>query len=413
VIDKPAANSIPDPWQEEEHVQRMQTLWNRERSTSAEFTRRGFGQQPRRRLEHELRSRIVTFCASLDEQGYTLGQKADLLNLSSRTLRQWQYNFEAQARQAPSPLILLGRPVHHASVAERNTVIELLHELGPATGLPTLRASFPDMLRAELEDLLRRYRRVWRRRYHEAMHVLSWQVPGSVWAIDFTEAPAAIDGLFPYLLAVRDLASGRQLLWLPVRGADGQEARRALALLFAVHGAPLVLKSDNGSPFDADSTRALLHSAGVIPLFSPPYYPQYNGAIEAGIGSLATRTEHHAARHDRPGHWTCDDVAAAQAEANNTARPHGPTRPTPDQSWATRPTITAAQRILFQETVNRHRKEVCVPQGQPVPGPRGHQEERAMDRLAIQRALVEHAYLLFSRRRIPLPFTRRKVTEIT
>jgi len=36
-----------------------------------------------------------------------------------------------------------------------------------------------------------------------------------------------------------------------------------------------------------------------------------------------------------------------------------------------------------------------------------------MDRLAIQRALVEHAYLLFSRRRIPLPFIRKKVTEIT
>jgi hypothetical protein len=85
------------------------------------------------------------------------------------------------------------------------------------------------------------------------MHILHWQVPGSVWAMDFTEAPAAIDGLFPYVLAVRDLASGRQLLWLPIRAGNGQETRWALASLFALHGAPLILKSDNGSPFDARS----------------------------------------------------------------------------------------------------------------------------------------------------------------
>jgi putative transposase len=377
-------------------------------STAHAFNRRGFRQQERRRLEHELRGRIVNFSESLNHQGYTLVQQADLLQLSARTLRQWHYDFQVQ----PIAPLLLGRRVLRAPVQRRNAVIDLLNELGPATGVPTLRACFPDMLRAELEDLLRRYRRVWRRRYHEAMHILSWQVPGRAWAMDFTKAHSAIDGLYPYLLAVRDLASGRQLLWLPVVAADGYETRLALASLFALHGAPLVLKSDNGSPFDAEPTLALVEGAGVIPLFSPPYYPEYNGAIEAGIGSLTTRTEHHAARHDRPGHWTCDDVAAAQAEANATARPHGPTGPTPDQSWAARPTITADERTCFQDAVQRHRHEVRLQQGKPIYGPLGHQEERAMDRLAIQRALVEHGYLLFSRRRIPLPFRRKKVTEI-
>jgi hypothetical protein len=46
----------------------------------------------------------------------------------------------------------------------------------------------------------------------------------------------AIDGRFPYLLAVRDLASGY-----------------VLAQLFAQYGPPLLLKLDNGSAFrDAD-----------------------------------------------------------------------------------------------------------------------------------------------------------------
>jgi transposase InsO family protein len=400
---------------EEEHVQRIQTLCDggQARTTLAEFTRRGFTQQPRRRRERELRGRIVTLSDYLDEHGYSLEQRAGLFQLAPRTLRYWHQLLGAQD-SAPVQTVppLLGRRVLHASVAERNAVIELLNNLGPATGLPTLRESFPDMRRAELEDLLRRYRRVWRHRYHEAMHVLSWPVPGIVWAMDFTQAPAPIDGLFPYLLAVRDLASGRQLLWQPIAAADGYHVRLALAMLFATLGAPLVLKSDNGSPFNADPTLALLLAAGVIPLFSPPYYPEYNGSMEAGIGSLKTRTEHHAARHGRPGHWTCDDVVAAQAEANATARPQGPTGPTPDQSWATRPTLSDAQRTAFQETVNRHRHDVRAQQG-PLYGPLRCQEERAIERLAIQRALVEHAYLLFSRRRIPLPFRKKKVANVT
>jgi hypothetical protein len=46
-------------------------------------------------------------------------------------------------------------------------------------------------------------------------------------------APAPINGRFPYLLAVRDLASGQQLLWQPTLAASAQETTAALALLFA------------------------------------------------------------------------------------------------------------------------------------------------------------------------------------
>jgi hypothetical protein len=37
---------------------------------------------------------------------------------------------------------------------------------------------------------------------------------------------------------------------------------------------------------------------------------------EAGIGGLQTRAHCEAARRDRPGEWTCDDVLAAQLSAN-------------------------------------------------------------------------------------------------
>ena len=59
---------------------------------------------------------------------------------------------------------------------------------------------------------------------------------------------------------------------------------------------------------------------------------QASDAIEAGIGSLKTRTEEHATWQGHAAEWTCDDVEAARAEANATARPRGPSKPTPDEA---------------------------------------------------------------------------------
>jgi hypothetical protein len=58
---------------------------------------------------------------------------------------------------------------------------------------------------------------------------------------------------------------------------------------------------------------------------------------------LTLRTNHHAARHNHPGHWTWDDVAAALGEANATARPRGPYGPTPQELWDSRTAITPDQ----------------------------------------------------------------------
>jgi transposase InsO family protein len=373
------------------------------------FSRRGPGrQQPQRRREHELRLCIVDLTQWTAQRGWTLVATAERLRLAPRTLRQWQHD-QHTALQAHS----LGRPVLRSSRHDRNDVLALLDELGPRTGVPTLQACFPRMTRAELADLVRRYRRLWRRQHTQLLHTLRWTTVGAVWAMDFAEAPAAIDGTHLYLLAVRDLASGQQLLWLPTVAPTADVAVRALRGLFAWHGPPLVLKTDNGSPFCAEPLLDLLREKEVLPLFSPPRTPRYNGAIEAGIGSLKTRTQTHATCHGRPGHWTADDVAAAQAEANATARPHGPASPTPDEAWSERPPLTLARRQDFQAAVARRRTEARLEQSLPTDGPLPTATERRLDRRAIRRALVERGYLLFRRRRITLPFTKRKVPNIT
>ena len=363
---------------------------------------------PRQRLARErelsLRGNIVELTRWTLDLGLSLPDTADLLHLAPRTLRHWVESFRLRAPRIHA----LGRPTWRSSRADRMEVLDVLNELGPATSVATLCDCFPSMRRAELEDLVKRYRRVWRKRHQTATCSLAWQRLGAVWAMDFSEAPRPIEGIYPYLLAVRDLASHQQLLWLPTLDMTAATTIEALAMLFAQHGAPLVLKADNGSAFIAEATKDFLFPPGVNLLFSPPYTPRYNGSIEAGIGSLKTRTERQAMRAGHPGYWTLDDAAAAQEEANATARPQGETGPTPSELWPTRRPITAEERRLFQEAVQRQREEV---------GPKDEglsdQEERRMQREAIRRALVEHGILLFSRRLIPLPIINQKMANIT
>jgi transposase InsO family protein len=321
---------------------------------------------------------------------------AGWFSVAGRTLRHW-----CRRLLSARPL---GRPARRSPHDVRNGVIRLLDELGPHVGLPTLRASFPILSRAELTELLARYRRVWRKRHRQPLRILTWPVPGRVWAIDFAEPPTAVDGRFGYLLAVRDLASGRPLLWKPVAAATAEDAADAVAALVAEHGAPLVLKSDNGSPFTGEAFTRLLAVHRIAHLLSPPYWPRYNGAIEAGIHALKDRTAAHAARAGHPGHWSHDDVSNALAEAQQQAHPLGEHGPDSATLWKTRSPITGTERDTFQAAVQS--RSACIEATVPVCS------KSEMARTAIRLALEQCGYLHYRRRLIPPPIPGRKVARI-
>jgi transposase InsO family protein len=407
--DQGACVADPEPTRSEEMVVNHLRDYCERGAAAKPAARRGAAhQRGERTQEQAARAHAVEVGYQLFDQGFTWNETANLLDRSPRTLRQWRYDF-AGPRHLPCPL---GRPVLRSPREQRNDVIHLLDEVGPAIGVPALRAAFPDMPRAELDDLLTRYRRVRRKQNQEAQHVLHWHEPGRVWAIDFTGPCPPVEGIYRYLLAVRDLSSGAQLLWQPCRMATAEVAAAALVELFAQHGAPLVLKSDNGSTFTAAAFQHLAHGFGVEMLFSPPAWPRYNGAIEAGIGSMKMRTAGSANRHGRTGYWTFDDVEGARLEANATAHPQGPLGPTPDQAWDGRQLITPEERTLFRTEVDRQRHAVAD-QGGPLANPETDLNERARDRQAIRRALEERGYLTYTRRRIPLPIRKKKAASIT
>lgn len=360
-------------------------------------------QQPQREREDLVRRRAADVGRNLFDLGWLWTDIADWLGVAGRTLRHWCRRLSDCFTAHP-----LGRPRQRSDRTARNEVIGLIDEFGPQVGVPTLRACFPIMSRAELEDLLQRYRRVWRERHRQPLRVLHWTMPGRVWAIDYAEPPHSIDGRYDYLLAVRDLASGMQLLWQPVEAATGVNAARALDTLFAVHGAPLVLKSDNGGHFTCPAVQDQLAAHGVECLLSPPHWPRYNGAIEAGIGSLKNRTAAHAARAGHAGYWTWDDTAAAMLEANALSRPKGEFGPSPNDLWTSHSPIGVTEREVFrchvaQHTTNEKRKHSAC-----IDGANDLWSMRAMAREAIRLALEECGYLHYTRRRIPPPIPGRK-----
>lgn len=217
--------------------------------------------------------------------------------------------------------------------------------------------------------------------------MLRWLRVGSVWAIDFAEPPLPVNGCYGRLLAVRDLASGQQLHWLPVGGESAATVIAALEMLFREHSPPLVLKSDNGSGFIANVTQELLARWQVWHLRSPPEWPEYNGSCEACIGSMKARTHHQSVQRGCAGEWTCDDVEAARRQANETARPWGMHQPSPEQSWRNRKPLAAKERAAFAKAVH---EAIAASASQPAPLPAAAVQRAAISQSLVKRGLLEY-----------------------
>ena len=371
--------------------------------------RRSAHQRGRRQAERLARRSAVGFVRWLEVCGHSRRTAADSLGLGTATVGRWVRRWrEDRLRIRPR-----GRPLISAEGDTRRTVLAWMSLMGPHVGLPVLRAEFTYVGRAELVDLQRRLRRLWRRKNVKVVHVLRWTRPGSVWAMDHAKPPAPIDGVYDRLLLQRDLAARNQLAALPVADENADTVASQLEAEIVWHGAPLVVKNDNGSAYRAETVKTLLRGHDVLQLFSPPATPSYNGSCEAGIGSIKTRAHHEAARQDRPGQWTCDDIEAARCQANETARPWGWTGPTPQEAFEKRVPITEVERRMFLASYEAYARSERQERGYDPHAELDHYQRAAVDRVAIVRALVEHGYLQFRRRRITPPFVRKKTIRIS
>jgi len=117
------------------------------------------------------------------------------------------------------------------------------------------------------------------------MEHVEWKVPGLAWSIDGSELE------LEHVYQVQDLASRYKMKPLIVKRVRGEAVAVHLDRLFQKHGAPLILKRDNGPELNHHAVNAVLSRYRVLPLNSPAYYPPYNGAVERSIAELKAQLQ--------------------------------------------------------------------------------------------------------------------------
>lgn len=134
----------------------------------------------------------------------------------------------------------------------------------------------PHLSRRAFNLLVRHHRDELNRQKRNDLTRIEWEqkASGTVWAMD----PAQMKDRCYNL--VTDLPSRFRFELttkseLPAHSIAGQ-----LTTLFEHHGAPLILKRDNGSNLCAADVNDVLDAFGVIALNSPLHYPRFNGSIE-------------------------------------------------------------------------------------------------------------------------------------
>jgi len=354
------------------------------------------GQKERRAREVLVRRSAVVCCRWMRRRGLTDSAAAGVLGVARSTLSSWQESWSVR----PHRLKARGRNAQHACRAERREVLVALSSEGPGAPIWRLREGAPKAARRELEELRARVAYACRRRKWDSFLELEWRRPGAVWAADFSQPPCRIDGEYERLVMVRDLASEAQILAQGAHVESAEEVRIALEGLIVEHGAPLVVKADNGCGFIAHSTREMLERHGVALLASPARLPQYNGSCEAGNGSIKVRAGRIAACAGRAGAWTSDDVEQARLQANALPAPGGPESLSRATRWQSRPPIGDEERSVFQAAFQAELARIQEELGTHLGVLLDRAERDSLARRALVSVLTRHGYLVIRRGRI-------------
>jgi len=189
--------------------------------------------------------------------------------------------------------------------------LRVLRERHPGWGLRTLRKVIPGLPRNSAAAYLRRLRRVESRQQRRMWDRVTWRVPGAVWAIDGTWLDLPVPPLGRRALVVVELHGGKTLCLRSVTGERAVEVERVLGELFARHGAPLVLKLDNGPGFVARRLRDFCRRHGVTLLHSPVRRPRWNGCCEASVRWAKSRAQAAWRQRGAEGGYVAADLAAA------------------------------------------------------------------------------------------------------
>ncbi len=149
--------------------------------------------------------------------------------------------------------------------------------------------------------------------------LLQAEYPNHVWTYDFVY-DRTIDGRRLKCLTVADEYTRQGLNIEVARSLTSTDVKRVLSLLFAIHGRPAYLRSDNGSEFIARSLRQWLKDEHVNTHYIEPGSPWQNGYGESFNAIFRDDCLNRWAFHSvRESHVVID----SWLEKYNDYRPHG------------------------------------------------------------------------------------------
>ena len=279
---------------------------------------------------------------------------------------------------------------------QRLAVRRFLGLHGRHTGAPSLRAAFPALSRRELLALKREWVRQRTLLALRRGSRIRWTTPGVAWAADFTDLDEPAAGGERAMLFVHDLASGSVLWARPCRRKDAAAVAAAMSALIAEHGAPLLLRVDNGKALHAAAVRAVLDPHGVTLLRTPNRTPTYNGACESALGWHKRRILDVAERDGGIGGWGVEEFERMRSRANDVRRPWGWRGPSPAERFAARERVSNERRAAFLAAVESRRADERTRRDPLCEG----RHRAAIERAAIRRALVDVGHLEINPRRV-------------
>jgi transposase InsO family protein len=146
-------------------------------------------------------------------------------------------------------------------------------------------------------------RKRWRRPSTYVGALTQPQTPNEVWAVDYKGQFRLGNGRYCYPLTTSDLCSRYLLTTEALDSTDEASAREVFEQTFREYGLPVVIRSDNGTPFASKGLAGLTklsawwHRLGIKHQRTEPAHPEQNGSHERMHRTLKAETT-RPARHN-------------------------------------------------------------------------------------------------------------------
>jgi len=249
------------------------------------------------------RKLAVELIQEANHDGARLARACTELNISVRTYERWVSDGDVKEDQRPHAL--RPEPKNKLTKQERQNILNVVKkeefvDLPPSQIVPKLAdqsiyiASESTMYRILREEQMQQHRGRSKRPEMKLPESYLATAPNQVWTWDITWLKGPVKGLYYKLYLIIDLFSRKIVgweVWEKEDAAHAEELIKKTIVREKIHGAPLVLHSDNGSPMKAATFQTLLETLGIQSSYSRPRVSNDNPYSEAIFRTLKYRPE--------------------------------------------------------------------------------------------------------------------------